>query len=102
MKSLLLSALFIGILVVLMLKPWVREPGAPPTGTGDQPTAEFLRACEPAGANVDQPERYCRCLWSKGVRRVTELATSASARRAVALCGGGLIKPHEPAGPESP
>ena len=47
---------------------------------------KFMGRCREVAAAEPQVERYCRCLWAKGLRNVTSLMTSDAARGASERC----------------
>lgn len=83
LKSLLLSLLIVAVLVVLYLRPWVRGGGS--TGKSP-PTERFLRDCRAVSSDQQHPEAYCRCLWDRGLRSVSETLTRPEGRKSAAAC----------------
>lgn len=83
MKSLLLSLLIIGLLLVLYLRPWSRGDGV-----ARDPTDRFMEQCTTVFSEQPRPEDYCRCLWRQGVRSPGGTLTKASGRAAAKVCGG--------------
>jgi hypothetical protein len=81
MKSLLLSALLVAVLVVLVVRPWTRG-----TPTASEPTPGFLSQCTPVAAARPRPEAFCRCLWERGVRRPAEILSTPEGRAAAVAC----------------
>jgi len=79
MKSMLISLLIVAVLLVLYLQPWGR--GQPPV-----PTRQFMRQCAAVFSERAEPEKYCRCLWEKGVRNPSETLLKPAARAAVEAC----------------
>jgi hypothetical protein len=85
MKSLLLAALLVAILVVILMRPWVRGPLGPTAVPADQ-VARFMRDCTAVSSAMHQPEAYCRCLLSKGVTSPAQTMSQPSGRAAAAEC----------------
>jgi hypothetical protein len=85
-KSLLLAALLVAVLVVLLLKPWSRLGGDAPGPGGAAASPEFMRACVPVASARGRPEDFCRCLWTRGVRRVAAIVIEPAARAAAEEC----------------
>jgi len=47
---------------------------------------KFIKACQNVSANQSQPERYCRCLWQRGVRNPSDTLLKPAARAAATAC----------------
>ncbi len=71
-------------------KPW--EDSSPSASTSSSATeadpSEFISACQDnAPADIDNPESFCRCMWSEGVRNPNFMA-NIQGRSAVSKCMG--------------
>ena len=86
MKSILISLLIIGILVILALKPWVSGPEAPEKGKSPPVSQRFMNQCRSVAANIRKPDDYCRCLWEHGLRNPGETLSSSGGRKAATEC----------------
>lgn len=80
LKSMLISLLIVGLLLVLYLRPWGRKNDEHP------PTRQFLGQCTTVFSEKARPEKYCRCLWTRGVRNPGETLTSQAGREAAQAC----------------
>jgi hypothetical protein len=83
MKSLLISLLLVGLLLVLYLRPWGR--GQPPVPA--PPTDRFMKQCTAVFSERRKPEEHCRCLWSKGVRNPADTLLKPAAKAPAEACG---------------
>jgi len=83
MISLLLSLLLIAVLMVLMLKQWT---GGEEPDDGAAPSARFLRRCRELAPARAPPAAYCRCLWSNGVRKMTQTVSDPKAQQTSRSC----------------
>lgn len=85
MKSMIVSVLILLILAALAYKI-IMTGGQEAASSASPPSERFMNRCSAVAATEPKPEAYCRCLWDRGIRSVSSLGTSLSARDRAAQC----------------
>jgi len=84
--NLLIALLIVAVLTVTAYKLWFPKEGGGSGAVATPPSARFMRTCQETSANIRRSERYCRCLWGRGVKNLGTLFTSARSRQQADAC----------------
>jgi hypothetical protein len=90
--NVLLALLIVAVLTVMAYKLWFPQDDEAGGGAANKspPSKRFMRTCTEASANQRAPDRYCACLWTKGVKNIGTLFTSAKSREKAEACKAEL------------
>ena len=86
MMNLLIALVIVAFVTIMAWKTWFPKDDEGGGVDANPPSKRFMRTCQETSANIRRPDRYCRCLWSRGVKNIGTLFTSAKNREKAAAC----------------